>query len=29
MAKMIAPKALNNDIRRLQTRVFTAFKTGL
>jgi putrescine transport system substrate-binding protein len=29
MAKMIPPKALNNDMRRLQTRVFTSFKTGL
>jgi putrescine transport system substrate-binding protein len=29
MAKMVAPKALNNDMRRLQTRTFTSFKTGL
>ena len=29
MAKMIPPKAINNDIRRLQTRMFTSFKTGL
>jgi putrescine transport system substrate-binding protein len=29
MAKMISPKAINNDIRRLMTRVYTSFKTGL
>jgi putrescine transport system substrate-binding protein len=29
MAKMIPPKAINNDIRRLMTRVYTGFKTGL
>jgi putrescine transport system substrate-binding protein len=28
MKTMIAPKALGNDIRRLQTRIFTQFKTG-
>ena len=29
MATMVPPKALNNDIRRQITRVYTAFKTGL
>jgi putrescine transport system substrate-binding protein len=29
MAKMIAPEPLNNDMRRLMTRTFTSFKTGL
>jgi putrescine transport system substrate-binding protein len=29
MASMVPPKALNNDIRRLITRVYTAFKTGM
>ncbi len=29
MAVMVPPKALNNDIRRQITRVYTAFKTGL
>ncbi|MDT8991260.1 polyamine ABC transporter substrate-binding protein [Curvibacter sp. APW13] len=29
MAKMVPPKALTNDIRRLATRTFTGFKTGL
>jgi putrescine transport system substrate-binding protein len=29
MATMIAPKALTNDIRRLSTRAYTSFKTGL
>jgi putrescine transport system substrate-binding protein len=29
MAKMIAPDALNNDMRRLMTRTYTGFKTGL
>ncbi len=29
MSKMVPPKALNNDIRRQITRVYTAFKTGL
>jgi putrescine transport system substrate-binding protein len=29
MANMIAPKALTNDVRRLATRTFTGFKTGL
>jgi putrescine transport system substrate-binding protein len=29
MATMIAPKALTNDIRRLATRAYTSFKTGL
>ncbi len=28
LATMIPPKAMTNDTRRLQTRVFTAFKTG-
>ena len=28
MKAMVAPKALGNDIRRLQTRIFTQFKTG-
>jgi putrescine transport system substrate-binding protein len=28
MATMVPPKALNNDIRRQITRVYTAFKTG-
>lgn len=28
MKTMVAPKALGNDIRRLQTRIFTQFKTG-
>ncbi len=27
--KMIAPQAVNNDIRRLMTRLYTQFKTGL
>jgi len=26
---MVPPDSLNNDIRRLMTRTFTAFKTGL
>jgi putrescine transport system substrate-binding protein len=26
---MKAPDALNNDIRRLMTRTYTSFKTGL
>ncbi|MBU3737714.1 MAG: extracellular solute-binding protein, partial [Rhodoferax sp.] len=29
MATMKAPKALTNDVRRLVTRVFTGFKSGL
>jgi putrescine transport system substrate-binding protein len=29
MAKMVAPDALNNDMRRLMTRTYTSFKTGL
>ncbi len=29
MAVMVAPKALSNDVRRLATRTFTGFKTGL
>ncbi len=29
MAKMKAPDALNTDLRRLMTRTYTAFKTGL
>jgi putrescine transport system substrate-binding protein len=29
LKKMIAPDALNNDLRRLMTRTYTAFKTGL
>jgi putrescine transport system substrate-binding protein len=29
MAKMVAPDALNNDLRRLMTRTYTSFKTGL
>ena len=29
MATMIPPKALTNDLRRLMTRVYTGFKTGL
>ena len=29
LAKMKAPDALNNDIRRLMTRTYTSFKTGL
>jgi putrescine transport system substrate-binding protein len=29
MARMIAPDSLNNDLRRLMTRTFTTFKTGL
>ena len=29
MATMIPPKALTNDIRRLESRAYTAFKTGL
>jgi len=29
MATMIPPKALTNDIRRLESRAHTAFKTGL
>jgi len=27
-AKMVAPDAVNNDIRRLVTRIYTSFKTG-
>ena len=26
---MVPPDALNNDLRRLMTRTYTAFKTGL
>lgn len=29
MTKMVPPKALTNDVRRLATRTFTGFKTGL
>jgi putrescine transport system substrate-binding protein len=29
LGKMVAPDALNNDLRRLMTRTYTAFKTGL
>jgi putrescine transport system substrate-binding protein len=29
MAKMVPPDALNNDMRRLMTRTYTSFKTGL
>jgi putrescine transport system substrate-binding protein len=29
MAKMVAPDALNSDLRRLMTRTYTSFKTGL
>jgi putrescine transport system substrate-binding protein len=29
MAAMVAPKALSNDVRRLATRAYTGFKTGL
>jgi putrescine transport system substrate-binding protein len=29
MAKMVAPSALTNDVRRMATRTYTGFKTGL
>lgn len=29
LGRMVAPDAINNDLRRLMTRTFTAFKTGL
>ncbi|MBK1686362.1 polyamine ABC transporter substrate-binding protein [Rubrivivax gelatinosus] len=29
MARMVAPDSLNNDLRRLMTRTFTSFKTGM
>ncbi len=29
LARMAPPEAVNNDIRRLRTRLFTSFKTGL
>ncbi len=29
LGKMVAPDALSNDLRRLMTRTFTSFKTGL
>ena len=29
MARMVPPDSLNNDMRRLMTRTFTSFKTGL
>jgi putrescine transport system substrate-binding protein len=29
LAKMVPPDALNNDLRRLMTRTYTSFKTGL
>lgn len=29
MAKMVPPDSLNNDLRRLMTRTYTSFKTGL
>ena len=29
MKKMIAPDSLNNDLRRLMTRTYTSFKTGM
>jgi putrescine transport system substrate-binding protein len=29
LAKLVPPEAVNNDIRRLRTRLYTAFKTGI
>jgi putrescine transport system substrate-binding protein len=29
LARMVPPDSINNDIRRLMTRTFTSFKTGL
>ena len=29
MKKMVAPDSLNNDLRRLMTRTYTSFKTGM
>jgi hypothetical protein len=29
LAKMVPPDSLNNDLRRLMTRTYTSFKTGL
>lgn len=29
LARMVAPEAINNDLRRLMTRTYTSFKTGL
>jgi len=29
MARMVPPDSINNDLRRLMTRTFTSFKTGL
>ena len=29
LARMAAPDSLNNDLRRLMTRTYTSFKTGL
>ncbi|MFN9010621.1 MAG: polyamine ABC transporter substrate-binding protein [Pseudomonadota bacterium] len=29
LARMVAPDAINNDLRRLMTRTYTSFKTGL
>jgi putrescine transport system substrate-binding protein len=29
MSKMVAPDSINNDLRRLMTRTYTSFKTGL
>jgi putrescine transport system substrate-binding protein len=29
MAMMVAPKSLSNDVRRLATRAYTSFKTGI
>ena len=29
MKNMVAPEALNNDLRRLMTRTYTSFKTRL
>jgi len=29
LARMVAPDAVNNDIRRVRTRLYTTFKTGL
>jgi putrescine transport system substrate-binding protein len=29
MKKMAVPEALNNDVRRTMTRLYTSFKTGI
>jgi len=29
LARMVPPDSLNNDLRRLMTRTYTSFKTGL